>query len=124
MFKRIIVFLCVLGIVMLEAGSAFAGGFENNPDRYPSIGLSLGLLGLSGDSSIKGAGVSDQDVESGTFDITIDTIIPVSPSLSLFGAFSLIGQNTTGKENADFFESETDLSGFGLRLGARMYFNQ
>jgi len=124
MQKLIIILLSAITLVASISGRVHAGSFEDNPDRYPSIGLSIGLQGLAGQSEIKGAGLSDQDVSSGIFDITLDSTIPVSPSVSFFGAFSLIGESVKYKENSDFFESQTDAAGFGLRLGARLYFNR
>ena len=115
-------------IAMLVAGfttTAWAGEFERNPDRFSSIGISIGLAGAGGDTTVKAGGASaDQDVSVGTFDLTIDSRIPVSNSMTLFGGFSVFAQSSEADETVSLSGSETDLAGFALRAGMRIYFNR
>lgn len=114
----------LVAILVLAPAIASAMEFERNPDRFPSIGISLGLAGAAGETEFKFAGASaKQDTTFGQSDITLDTVIPVSQSVTIFGALSLLGERDEADETAILDGATTDMSGLGIRLGARIYFN-
>lgn len=107
--------------------SSFAEGlgFINNPDRYPSIGLSLGMTDIDGDDvQTLDALASTANATQKTQDLTIDLRLPVSHELTLFGAFSVISQTVTTDSRFPFQGQNQELDGFGFRIGARYYFNR
>jgi hypothetical protein len=114
----------LVAILVLVPAIASATEFERNPDRFPSIGISLGLQGESGETKLTFGGASaKQDTTFGASDITLDTVIPISDSVSLFGALSLLGDRTKADETGVLDGATVDMSGLGLRIGARIYFN-
>jgi hypothetical protein len=116
-----------LGVVAIAiiAGPAFAGEFERNPDRFPSLGFTLNLTGSSGDNTVTSGGLSQsQDVSSGLVALEVDARVPVSPSVTLSGAVALVGSGGEADENAVFAGQEINEGGISLTLGMRYYFNQ
>jgi len=98
--------------------------YADNPDRFPSLGISIGLAGGSGTSELTAVGLSaKQDTTFGASDITADFHLPVTNSVTLFGALSLLGQQEKFDETAQLAGQKIDFSGAAIRLGARIYFN-
>ncbi|MFQ5596834.1 MAG: hypothetical protein ACE5GK_02170 [Nitrospiria bacterium] len=124
MKQRIIL---VAVFVLLGTNETFARGFINNPDRFPSIGLSFGLISIDGDLSYFNNGAlltPKSSAKTESMDLTLDLRVPVSHSLTFFGAFSIQSDEATSNETTAFFGTDRDLFGYGLRLGARYYFNK
>lgn len=105
--------------------NTFAARFDQNPDRVPSIGISLGLGGAGGTGDVFASGLTaSQDVSSGVFDISLDFRNPLSGGLTLFGGLSLI--STFAEANETPLLAGQEVSTFGVigRIGLRWYFNQ
>ncbi len=121
--------LALITVLILMIGRpCFAGGFVKNPDRYPSVGLSFGLADLEGTRSetTSGASFGPRSQNSGlkTRDVTIDLRLPVSHEVTLFGAFSVLSQETSQESAFLLDEADNNLDGYGFRIGARYYFNR
>ncbi len=121
--------LLVSLFLLVSSNDVSARGFVNNPDRFPSVGLSFGLNSLGGDTSflINGAGVppaAATDLE--TKDLTLDFRLPVSHSLTVFGGISVIRNSFSinGQTPLALEEQNRELDGYGIRFGARFYFNR
>lgn len=117
-------------VIILSSNSSFAGGFINNPDRYPSIGFSLGMTDIEGGNT-ETIGVNTplpfteaQDTTLKTQDLTVDIRLPVSQAWTLFGAFSFFSQEMTRDGRTALNGVNQDLDGVGFRVGARYYFNR
>jgi len=125
MKKRVL--LVVLFLLVLS-NNVSARGFVNNPDRFPSVGLSFGFSSLGGDASFPNSNVTPVAVPIGvdtqTKDLTLDFRLPVSHSLTIFGGISVIRDNLDIDGNSAFEEQHRDLDGYGVRFGARFYFNR
>jgi len=122
--------LFIVALILFTSTSSFAGGlgYINNPDRYPSLGLSLGVTDMDGTNTrtfLDNLGIPIRDSVSTaqkTQDLTLDLRLPVS--LTLYGAFSIISQELKSNEGIDFFSNDGTVDGFGFRIGARYYFNR
>ncbi|GEM_PF-6757731 len=122
----------MIAMILMAGTSGFAAGFGfiNNPDRYPSVGLSLGMTDIDGPNlrvfaSNSPAPTTDAvNVTQKTQDLTIDLRLPVSHELTLHGAFSIVSQELTSNDGVAVFSNNGDLDGFGFRIGARYYFNR
>lgn len=101
---------------------ALGAGFIKNPDRYPSVGVSLGVTNIDG--SFANAASFNADSEIKTRDFTIDLRLPVSHELTLFGGVSVLKEEALLSNQNISFSERDDLSGFGFRIGARYYFNR
>jgi len=98
--------------------------FSDNPDRFASFGISLGLAGESGTAKLTDTGFSaEQDATFGSSDITLDFRAPVSNSVTLFGALSFLGDQQKYDETAQLAGQKLNASGAAIRIGARIYFN-
>jgi hypothetical protein len=107
------------------AAPTFAGEYDRNPDRFPSLGITLDLGGASGDATLTASGASaKQDVASGLASLALDTRIPVSQSVTLSAGLALFGNASEADETALLSKQEVNQSGFNLTLGMRYYFNQ
>jgi len=128
MKKRMVI---IVGLILMTRASCFAAGFSfiNNPDRYPSLGLSFGMVDIDGvNDRVLNANTALPNTNSlstsqKTQDVTIDLRLPVSHELTLFGAFSVISQALTSNDGNLVFSNDSTLDGFGFRVGARYYFN-
>ena len=100
----------------------FADEYERNPDRFPSLGFSVGLEGLGGNSDATG-GLGSQDTSIGRIDLGADMRIPVSNSWTLYGALDLIGERIKSDATSSLAGFDNSLGGIAIRAGARYYFN-
>jgi hypothetical protein len=114
----------IVGILLLIAGPAMAWEIEGNPDRKPSIGLEYTGVFLEGDglypavSSIKRTGLQED-----TNTIEADFRMPVNPSLTLYVGAGYVKKEIKGVDSDLFlFESEDEMTGGKIKLGARVYF--
>ncbi len=122
----------IIALILLTSASSFAGGpnYINNPDRYPSLGLSLGMSDVSGTNTrtfLDNLGIPITDAVTTTQktqDLTLDLRLPVSHEMTLYGAFSVISQDLKSNEGIDFFSNDGTFDGFAFRIGARYYFNR
>ncbi len=116
----------MVALIIISSSTSFAGGFINNPDRYPSIGLSVGMTDLEGgNTETIGATFSEaQETTLKTQDLTLDLRLPVSQEWTLFSAFSFFSQELTRDGTTALNGVNRDLDGFGFRVGARYYFNR
>lgn len=129
MKKRI---LFIITLILFTSTSSFSGGLSyiNNPDRYPSVGLSLGMTDVDGTNTrtfLDNLGIPITDsvtTARKTQDLTLDLRLPVSHEMTLYGAFSIISQELKSNEGLDFFSNDGTFDGFGFRIGARYYFNR
>ena len=118
-------FMLVALFVIGFSGLAFAGEFERNPDRFPSIGLTLSLAGESGTATVKQTGFSaNQNISSGSGSLVVDLRAPVSNSLTLFGAIGLTGSSLTADETNLLSGQDIRGGGFILSVGIRYYMNR
>ena len=104
---------------------SFAGEHPLNPDRFPSIGLSLSGQGVSGDQtfpSAPGVGALNREDSLGMF--VIDTRLPLSNSFTLELALGSVSYLEESDESAFFNSSKFDASGGYFRIVARWYFNK
>ncbi len=122
--KKIV--LMVTLFVLVSSNHVSARGFVNNPDRFPSIGLSFGFSSLGGDAAFPGVVPSTKivGVDTQTKDLTLDFRLPVSHSLTIFGGISVIRDEFGIDVNSVNFEQDRELEGYGVRFGARFYFNR
>lgn len=110
--------------LLLSAVKVFAQ-YADNPDKYPSIGISLGYVPQTGDlRATAGVFSATQDAEITQHDITLDFRFPMSNSTTLFGAVSQGNIVVDYTETPLLAGSKTDVSGLGFRIGARFYFNR
>lgn len=113
----------VAGAFVLAAGAAQAREFALNPDRFPSIGLSLEGEGYEGETKFPSAGLK-QDSEFGYSRLTIDTRLPLSNSFTLELALGSVGRRYEADETP-FLDSVDERQGGGyFRIGGRYYFNR
>jgi len=117
--------ILMAAFILMTATNVFARGFINNQDRYPSIGLSLGASKLEGDITTKTSPtpvIQSSDLEMQ--DVTLDVRFPVSHQITLFGEFSYFSQELSTDSPGPFLGEESDLDGFGFRIGGRYYFSR
>jgi len=118
-------FLAITAMVVLIASTAHAGGFEDNPDRYTSIGISFGGSRGSGDFTLKSAGFrASQDADVTGYGAGVDLRIPVSNSFTLMTSASVSSREDDFTETLVIIGAESDITIFEFRIGARFYFNQ
>jgi len=117
--------LAILAFVALGSSQAWGWEYPNNPDRFPSVGLSLSGQSVSGEvsyPSAPGAGVQNAELSTGLF--ILDTRLPLSNSftlnLALGSAAYAEKYEATQSLNSKKFESK---SGGYFSIGARYYFN-
>ena len=111
----------IVAILVVSGNTvSIAAEFERNPDRFPSVGLSLGIASETGDQgatcSICTPSSVSQDLETDVYDLTFDTRIPVSQSLTLFGIFAFASTLTESDETSFLAGVKTDTSGFAPLL--------
>lgn len=112
----------ILIVIIIAATSpAFAWEHPNNPDRFPSLGLSY--TGVSEDGDYKTQGFS-QDIESSSGALILDTRLPLSNSFTLSVGLGAVGTNVKGESNAVFAADELDTSGGLFTISGRYYFNK
>lgn len=116
----------MVALIIISSSTSFAGGFINNPDRYPSIGLSVGMTDLEGGNTETNTTLftEAQETTLKTQDLTLDLRLPVSQEWTLFSAFSFFSKKLTHDETTALHGVNRDLDGFGFRVGARYYFNR
>lgn len=111
--------------VLLSSNDVSARGFVNNPDRFPSVGLSFGFSSLGGDASFPTQSPTPPaGLDIQTKDLTLDFRLLLSHSLTLFGGISVIRNEFAIEESAAHLEQDRELEGYGVRFGARFYFNR
>ena len=104
---------------------SFAGEHPLNPDRFPSIGLSLSGQGVSGDQTFPSApGVGAQDREDSLGMFIIDTRLPLSNSFTLELALGSVSYLEESKETVSLNSAKFDGTGGYFKIGARWYFNK
>jgi hypothetical protein len=116
--KRLMI---LVGLLML-AGTVKAMEHPGNPDRFPSIGLSLDGASQSGTLTTKATGASfSQDGDATDGALTLDTRLPISDNTTLYGAVGLISSKSSADETNILTGGETKSSGVAVHLGARWY---
>ena len=116
--KRLLMAGFLLGVF---AGVAQAWP-EDNPDKYPSIGLSYTGIETEGDLTYMSSGFSArQDVESSLGIIMVDARFPVSRNITLHGGIGSVGTEATAKETNLLDGGKNDESGVAVNLGIRFY---
>lgn len=113
-------------LILIVSTDVSARGFVNNPDRFPSVGLSFGFTSLGGDASFPGVtpAAAPVGVDIQKKDLRLDFRLPVSHSLTVFGEISVIIDEFTIDVNNINFEQDRESDGYGIRFGARFYFNR
>ena len=114
--------MLIASFFLFSVCDASGAGFLNNPDRYPSVGISLGVTDIDGSFANLASIKADSKIK--TRDFTIDLRLPVSHELTLFGGISVLKEETFLSNQKLNFREQNDLSGFGFRVGARYYFNR
>ena len=109
----------LIAVLLLAAAAAQAETL--NPDRFPSVGLNMTRLSLSGDASATVMGSSaSEDLTGSATTILADMRYPVSDNWTLTAALGghFAHQDGTGSV------STSEASGHGLvtGLGVRYYF--
>ena len=119
--------LVTLGLLLIIAASPVLAADEpQNPDRYPSVGLTLRVGGVSGDSTVVNTASSfneKQNISEGRRELELDGRFPVSPSLTLTPALTLVGIRAKSDETGPLDGHDVSEGGFILSLGMRYYFN-
>lgn len=94
--------------------------YPNNPDRFPSLGLTY--TGESGTGQYKTLGVS-QDLSTAANTLILDTRLPLSSSFTLSLALGGTGTSVKAEPNAFFTDAKTDSSNGFFTISGRYYFN-
>lgn len=115
MFKKII----AVSLFLIPSVS-LAWEQPKNPDRFPSLALTLDGTSSTGDYSSSNL---RQDVENQTSELLFDTRLPLSEYFTLSIGLGAIGTTFKGKENSNFFSSETKTNGGHFFISGRFYFN-
>jgi hypothetical protein len=107
--------------ILTSTFPVFGWEHPNNPDRFPSLGLSY--TGIAEDGDYKTQGFS-QDIESSSAALILDTRLPLSNSFTLSLGLGATGTNVKGESNAVFDADELDTSGGLFTISGRYYFNK
>lgn len=113
--------LIVAAAIAMATSTASAWEHAQNPDRFPSFGITYSGQAEEGDYKLLGA---SQDVESTTRSLILDTRLPLSSSFTLSLGLGSTGENYKGKENASFNADELDTKGGVFFISGRYYFNR
>lgn len=117
-----IIFAAIL--VTLTSTFSFAWECPKNPDRFPSIGLSLSGQAASADQSYPSfptGGSQNREDSVGMF--ILDTRLPLSNSFTLDFAIGSMHVKQTLDETATLDSQKYDANGGYFKIGARYYFN-
>jgi hypothetical protein len=125
MKKTVSFLLTAIGSVVFFANTALAARYEQNPDHLPSMGISVGLEGLTGTIDLNPSSPQiSQDSLLYRFDVTLDLRMPLSERLTLFGTASFITRIDDVEADPLSSGTQTDEFGGGGRIGLRIYFPQ
>jgi opacity protein-like surface antigen len=113
----------IASLLVLCAAAAQAREYALNPDRVPSIGLSLEGEGFEGETKYPSAGVK-QDSELGYSRLTIDTRLPLSNSFTLELALGSVGRRFQADATPFIDSVDEKMNGGYFRIGGRYYFNR
>lgn len=115
----------VVVMVVMYTSGLFAWEFSQNPDRFPSVGVTLYGEGSDGEASYPSApAIGNQDVEYSEGRFSVDTRLPVSNSLSLNFELGTIKNTAKAKETLFLDSQNVDTKGAFIAIGARYYFNK
>lgn len=115
-------FMLALVLVGLSRVTARAEVYEGNPDRMPSIGLNLGGVSESGNSTVKGGGASAvQDMTVSSGHLVLDLRLPVSNSVTLSAAIGSVSTKVTAEETPILFGNDAKSNGLSFDVGVRFY---
>jgi len=121
--KKIVILTATF--ILFSAHDTLARGFINNPDRFSSIGLSIGYGSIDGNIDLPTTvPLQSAKAKEDTSDVTLDLRIPISHSLTIITAFSFLSNELSTGEDPFELKKNRRLDGFGLRIGARFYFNR
>lgn len=115
-----IAFLLLVGIFMVASVSA--GEYQGNPDRFPSVGISLIGNAEDGDSTTFGGGASgtqNVEVENGAF--VVDLRLPVSDHITFTGAIGTSSTSVDAQETPLLFGQKSETEGVSFSVGVRFY---
>lgn len=100
------------------------GNTSRNPDRFPSVGFSYsGAPGLTGNAeAFSGSASESRTMTANSFSLAADLRVPVSDTLTIFGAVSYSQQATELPETSVYIGQRNKLDGIYITLGARFYF--
>jgi hypothetical protein len=115
--------LPVVMFFLLVSSSAWA--FDFNPDRFPSLGITLeGGTSTDGTTTITATGFSaSQDVKRNFGALVIDARLPVSENWTFNGGILFESSKSTSDETTFLAGSEFKLTTFAVSIGARYYFH-
>lgn len=116
--KNVIKLFVVTGLVF--PSFALGAGFEKNPDRFPSIGLTYSGSNQKGQYRIADI---EQDINIENGSLILDVILPVTDSVTLNFGLGGVGSKVDAESTRLFYPSETKSNGGIFILGARYYFN-
>jgi hypothetical protein len=107
-------------LILLSTVTAFAAGYEGNPDRYTSFGLDLILGGATGTYTQTASGLS-QSLTGSSAALILDGRIPTSDNLTLNLGVAFSGSETKADANNVFIATDQKASSFQLSAGFRYY---
>jgi hypothetical protein len=115
--------LGILAVVLGSSANLWARDWPaDNPDRYPSIGLSyLGLFQTGDLSFMTGTGTTSQDIDNTDNRIFADVRFPMTDSVTLTGGVGYAAAQATADETSTLSGQDQDLSGFLVGVGVRFY---
>ena len=118
----------ILGITLticLLAAVSEAADYDQNPDRFPSLGFNLTLGGGPGTFDFKSGGASgSQDTSTGTYGLTVDARVPVNQSVTFSTGLAFMANSLTAEETSQSIGQEVKSTNFIFNVGLRYYFNQ
>ena len=103
-----VAFALTMAIMIIGGYYTTAQGFELNPDRFPSIGLSVGY-----GQSETNSGLTDSEIT----DFRVDFRVPIAETATIFASYSKF--NADSEINGTPLDVETD--GFDFRFGVRVF---
>jgi hypothetical protein len=114
----------IVVMLMLLAAPVMAWEVEGNPDRKPSIGLEYTGVFLEGDGLYpRVPHIKRNELQEDINTLEADFRMPINSSLTLYVGAGYVKKEIKGVDSDLFlFESEDEMTGGKIKLGARVYF--
>lgn len=114
--------LAVAVLLLASAAAVNAKEFPANPDRFPSVGITLAGAAESGDVRTFGGGASaTQSANASHGAFTLDLRLPMSDNVTLSGSISSLRSSFEAPETSMLFGQESETNGAGFSVGVRFY---
>jgi hypothetical protein len=110
----------IVATTLLLSLPSLAWEKERNPDRFPSLGVTLDSASGEGDATVSGL---SQDVEETVSGLTLDVRLPLSNSFTLSTGLGGYSSEVEAIENNIFLGSKSETSGGRFFISGRYYFN-